>query len=159
MIHHYQLMSKQFLQMDNTTTCHHPLIQGPQTGHGCLRSLCHFLVLKSPASFRARGDYWHLIHFSRKCVLPCILQDSLQKSLGQLGTHEGPSWEERWSVAKAAGLFFAQGYCANRRECIKRRSCTATLLHMHFEPSYHTIDVSLIVSSFSSFFFLEGKAF
>lgn len=33
------------------------------------------------------------------------------------------------------------------RECIGIKSCTVTLFHMHFEPSHHTIDVSLIVSS------------
>lgn len=157
MIQDYQLMSKQLLQMDNTT-CHHLLIQGPQQGLGCLKSLCHFLPLSHKPPSGVRGDYWN-INFFKKSVLPCILQDSLQKcerSLAQLGASEGPIWEKRWSVAKAAGLFFAQGYCAKRRECIKTKSCTATLFYMHFEPSHHTIDVSLIVSSlFSS----EGTVF
>lgn len=87
-------------------------------------------------------------------MLPCILQDDLQKcerSFGQVGTSEVPIWEKRSPVARAAGPFFAQSHCAKRRECIKSKSCTAALFHMHFEPSHQTIDVSLIVSSsFSS---------
>lgn len=78
MIQDYQLMSKQLLQMDNTM-CHHPLIQGPQKGHGCLKSLCLFLPLSHKPPSGVRGDYWNTTYFFKKCVLPCILQDSLQK--------------------------------------------------------------------------------
>lgn len=151
-------MSKQLLQMDNTM-CHHPLIQGPQKGHGCSKSLCRSLPLNHKPPSGVRGDFWNITYFFKKCVLPCILQDSLQKcerSLAQLGTSENPVWEKRWSFAKAAGLFFAQGYCAKRRDCIKTTSCTATLFHKHFEPSYPTIDVT--INSFL-FFSLEWTVF
>lgn len=56
---------------------------------------------------------------------------------------KNPIWEKRWPVAEAAGLFFAQGYRAKRSECVK----------MHFEPSHHIIDVSLI-----AFFFFKRNS-
>lgn len=150
MIQDYQLTSKQLLQMD-TMTCHHPLIQGPQKGHGCLESQCHFLPLHHKPRDRGITETCFFFLKKKKRVLPCILQDNLAKrggSSAQLGTSENPIWEERWPVAEAAGLFFAQGYHTKRSEFVNSTSRTATRFHVHFEPSHHIIDVSLIAFLF-----------